>query len=121
MGKHKSIVTKYENFSAFSGSPKQCEHHLLFGRGIRQLADDDGIWIPLLDEEHNASKKGIKFQVHENPAAEKLSKMCGQLAWERKYLADKLASDENLGHQSSDDWMDEAREAFRQRYGESWL
>lgn len=49
--------------------------------GIRQLADDDGIWIPLLDEEHNASKKGIKFQVHENPAAEKLSKMCGQLAW----------------------------------------
>lgn len=79
MGKHKSIVTKYENFSAFSGSPKQCEHHLLFGRGIRQLA------------------------------------------WERKYLADKLASDENLGHQSSEDWMDEAREAFRNRYGESWL
>ena len=59
MGKHKSIVTKYENFSAFSGSPKQCEHHLLFGRGIRQLADDDGIWIPLLDEELKNCQKCV--------------------------------------------------------------
>ena len=117
----KSIVTKYENFSAFSGTPTTTHHHLLFGRGIRPLAETDGVWIPLLDSEHNASKKGIKFQVHDNPAAEKLSKMAGQLAWERKYLADKLASDENLGHQSTEDWMDEAREAFRQRYGESWL
>ena len=117
----KSIVTRYEKYSAFSGSPMECIHHLLFGKGIRKLADDDGIWIPLLDREHNMSPNGIKFQIHENPAAEKLSKIAGQLAWERKYLADKLASDENLGHQSSDDWMDEAREAFRRRYGESWL
>lgn len=34
---------------------------------------------------------------------------------------DKARSHKNLGHQSSDDWMDEAREAFRTRYGESWL
>lgn len=117
----KSIVTKYDKFSAFSGIPTTTQHHLLFGRGIRRLADADGVWIPLTDEEHNASSKGVKFQVHDNPAAEKLSKMAGQLAWERKYLADKLASDEPLGHQSADDWMDEAREAFRFRYHESYL
>ena len=117
----KSIVTKYENFSAFSGTPTTTHHHLLFGRGIRPLAETDGVWIPLLDSEHNASKEGVKFQVHENPAAEHLSKMAGQLAWERKYLADMLASDENLGHQSAEDWMDEAREAFRLRYHESYL
>lgn len=117
----KSIVTKYENYSAFSGTPTKTHHHLLFGRGIRPLAEADGVWIPLTDEEHNKSSEGIKHQVHENPAAEKLSKIAGQLAWERKYLADMLASDENLGHQSAEDWMDEAREAFRRRYGESWL
>lgn len=120
MGK-RSIVTRYENFSTFSGSPMECIHHLLFGRGVRNLADDDGIWIPLLNAEHNMSSKGIKYQIHENPAAEKLSKIAGQLAWERKYLADRLAECEGVGHQSSEDWMDEAREAFRRRYGESWL
>lgn len=117
----KSIVTKYEKFSAFSGTPTTTQHHLLFGRGIRPLADADGVWIPLTDAEHNSSDLGVKHQVHDNPAAEKLSKMAGQLAWERKYLADKLASDENLGHQSAEDWMDEARDAFRKRYGESYL
>ena len=117
----KSIVTKYETFSAFSGTPTTTHHHLLFGRGIRPLAESDGVWIPLLDKEHNASKDGVKFQVHDNPAAEHLSKRSGQLAWERKYLADKLASDEDLGHQSADDWIDEARGAFRARYGESYL
>lgn len=117
----KSKVTKYEKFSAFSGIPTTTHHHLCFGRGIRPLADADGIWIPLTDSEHNASPNGVKYQVHDNPAAEKLSKIAGQLAWERVYLADKLASDEPLGHQSAEDWMDEARESFRQRYGESYL
>ena len=117
----KSIVTKYETFSAFSGTPTTTRHHLLFGRGIRPKAEADGVWIPLLDSEHNMSSKGVKFQVHENPAAEKLSKMAGQLAWERKYLADKLAECEGLGFQAADDWMDEAREAFRKRYSESYL
>ena len=120
MAKSKSIVTKYENFSAFSGIPTQIRHHLLFGRGIRSLAEADGVWIPLTDQEHNMSRNGVKHQVHDNPAAEHLSKMAGQLAWERKYLADKLAEG-NTGHQSADDWMDEAREAFRRRYSESYL
>ena len=118
-----SRVTKYERYSAFSGSPAECIHHLIFGRGKRQLADDDGIWIPLLHKEHNASETGLKDQVHENPAAEHLSKMAGQLCWEEWYLAEKLEHviDEGLGYQSAEDWRDEAREMFRKRYGESYL
>ena len=75
----KSIVTRYEKYSAFSGAPAECEHHLIFGKGVHKLADADGLTIGLLHKEHNLSPKGTIDQIHENPAAEKLSKMCGQL------------------------------------------
>lgn len=119
----KSMVTNYENYSAFSGSPAECRHHLLYGRGIRDLAEQDGIWIPLLNREHNMSHKGTINQIHDNPAAESLSKIAGQLAWERVYLANKLANinKDGLDEQTVDEWLNEAREAFRKRYGKSFL
>lgn len=52
---------------------------------------------------------GIR-QIHNNSAAEKLSKIAGQLAWEKEYYH-KLYGYEN----------DPAREAFRKRYGRSYL
>lgn len=119
----KSILTKYEQFSVFSGTPKECDHHLCFGRfgAWRELSEKYGLKIPLLNKEHNLSSNGTINQIHHNPAAEKLSKMLGQVAFEERYLAEKLASGENLGHQSADDWMDEAREDFRNKFGESFL
>ena len=119
----KSILTKYEKNSAFSGSPAQCMHHLVFGKNgfWRKLSEEYGLKIPLLHKEHNMSSEGTIHQIHENIAAEHLSKMLGQVAFEEKYLADKLASGENLGHQSAEDWMDEAREEFRRVFGESFL
>lgn len=110
----KSTVTKYETTSAFSGTPTNVRHHLLFGKGIRPLAEEDGIWIPLTDAEHNMSPRGTINQVHDNPAAEKLSKIAGQLAWERNYLIKKYEL-------PFDDLSEEAREAFRKRYGKSYL
>ena len=110
----KSVVTRYENYSVFSGSPAECKHHLLFGKGIRDLAEQDGIWIPLLNKEHNMSRSGTVNQIHDNPAAEKLSKIAGQLAWERQYLINKYQL-------PFDDLGEEAREAFRLRYGQSFL
>ena len=110
----KSIITRYEEYSAFSGTPAECKHHCLFGRGIRNKAEDDGIWIPLTNAEHNMSHKGTIYQIHGNPAAEKLSKMLGQMAWEKQYLVEKYEL-------PFDDLSQEAREAFRSRYGESWL
>ena len=113
----KSRVTEYEQYSVFSGTPTNTHHHLLFGRGIRDLAKKDGIWIPVTDAEHNMSSKGTINQIHGNPAAEKLSKIAGQLSWERIWLADQLAKE----GKNSDEWMREAREAFRKRYHESYL
>lgn len=107
MGKKKSIVTEYEGISAFSGFPAECTHHLIFGNGLRKLADADGLTIPLTNAEHNMSRYGI----HEHPAAEKLSKIAGQLAWEKEYIA----------RTTYDGIRSEAREAFRERYGISYL
>ncbi len=110
----KSIVTNYNDISAFSGVPKETDHHLIFGKGLRELADEDLLTLPLLNCEHNMSSKGTIYQIHGNPAAEKLSKMVGQLAWEKHYIAEKYSL-------PFDDVEAEAREAFRERYGKSFL
>ena len=103
-----SILTQYEDISAFSGSTSECRHHMIFGSGVRKLAEEDGLWIPLTHKEHNMSPEGLIMQIHGNPTAEKLSKICGQLAWEKQAILD--------GHTD-----EEARNAFIRRYGISYL
>ena len=103
----RSIITNYEDISAFSGRPTECKHHCCFGSGIRPLADEDGLWIPLTHAEHNM---GMPTEcIHGNPAAENLSKMVGQLAWEKHYIATTGCPEF------------EAREAFRKRYSQSFI
>ena len=109
----KSKVTDYSKYSAFSGAPAECQHHLIYGQGLHNLADHDGLTIGLLNKEHNLSSDGTINQIHGNPAAEKLSKMAGQLAWERNYLIEKYGDFDELSH--------ECREAFRRRYHISYL
>ena len=106
----KSIITKYEDISAFSGAPAECTHHCVFGRGKRDLADKYGLWIPLTNAEHNMSAKGLIHQIHENPAAEKLSKMVGQLAFEKEYYKKLCGATDDV-----------ARDEFRKIFGESFL
>lgn len=114
MGKETSIVTEFTEISAFSGAPAECRHHCIYGRGLRELAEEDHLWIPLTNREHNMSTYGLIFQIHENPAAEKLSKMVGQLAWEKEFYRNLLKL-----HEDHD--ADIARERFRARYGISYL
>jgi hypothetical protein len=109
----KSIITEYEDISAFSGAPAECTHHCVYGRGLRELADEDGLTIPLTNAEHNMSPHGQRYQIHENPPAEALSRMVGQLAWEKNYYRDLCTVAGNT--------EDDAREAFRKRYGISYL
>ncbi len=109
----RSIVTRYNTISAFSGKPKETDHHLIYGED-RKKADEDLLTLPLLNREHNLSPKGTIEQIHGNPAAEKLSKMVGQLAWEKQYLVNKYQL-------PFEDLSEEAREAFRDRYGKSFL
>lgn len=108
-----SILTKYEDYSVFSGSPAQSIHHLIFGRGMRELSENYGLKIPLTNAEHNLSSVGTINQIHGNPAAEKLSKICGQLAFEKEYYR-KLV----CGKTSEND---PAREEFRKIFGKSYL
>lgn len=110
----KTILTEYTELSAFSARPKECDHHLIFGSGVRKLADEDGLTIPLTHEEHNMGPIGNR--IHENPAAEKLSKMLGQIAWEKEYYR---ATFEAYGELARG--QDPAREVFRERYGISYL
>lgn len=104
----KSVLTKYNGFCIFCGKPTQTEHHLLFGIGIRELAEEDGIKIPVCDAEHNMA--GGTRQIHDNSVAEKLSKIAGQLAWEKEYYRSLYGNED-----------DPAREVFRERYGRSYL
>lgn len=94
----KGIVTEYKDICFFCGAAAECEHHLLFGSGTRQLADKDGLKVPSCNKCHNMGQ--INERIHENPMAEKLSKMLGQAIYESK-----------IG----------TREEFRRRYGKSYL
>ena len=104
--KTKSIVTKYDSFCFYCGRPVETEHHLLFGTGMRQLAEEDGIKLPACGEHHVTG--AVICRVHDNPMAECLSKIAGQLAWEKNCVAQ--------GHTE-----EEARELFRKRYKESFV
>ena len=102
----KAFITAYQKNCAFCGRPTNRKHHLVFGRGKRPLADEDGLTIPICDTCHNIG--ALLERIHENPMAEKLSKMLGQLAYEKAQVAAGLSEEE-------------AREKFRKRYGESYL
>ena len=117
----KSKVTFYDDISAFSGRKTECVHHLIFGNGLRELADKDCIYIPLTNAEHSMSNAGLTFQIHGNVAAEKLSKIAGQLAWERIWLANQLEQKSELEEESEQAWLEEARRQFIRRYGKSYL
>lgn len=103
--KTKSIITKYRN-CAFCGRPCETEHHLLFGSSMRRLAEQDGLKLPACDNCHTLN--AVKERIHDNPMAEKLSKMCGQLAFEKQKVVEGMSEDD-------------ARELFRKRYGQSFL
>lgn len=105
----RSIVTRYEGLSVMSGLPRECRHHLIFGSGKREKAEEDGLWIPLTHKEHNMATHRSE-QIHGNPRAEFLSKLAGQLTFEKEYYRRQLCRD----------GQDPAREVFRERYGESY-
>lgn len=107
MMKPKSIVTKYTDICFSCNRPCSTEHHLLFGNGMRALADKDRVTLPACDQCHVTGE--LLRRIHDNPMAEKLSRIAGQLAWEKHCIAQSGCSE------------DEARERFRQRYRESFL
>ena len=104
------MITKYDGYCILCGKPTHTTHHCIFGRGLRELAEQDGIVCPVCDDCHNMGKDSI----HGNPVSAKLSKIIGQLEWEKQYLL----KEGNFAYKDIDD---RAREAFRKRYGRSYL
>lgn len=111
----KNIVTEYTELSAFSARPKECDHHLVYGSGLRELSDEDGLILPLCHDEHNICRDGDRTKIiHENVAAGKLSKMLGQVAYEKEQYRKTLEEEGKIEG-------DPARDKFRERYGISYL
>ena len=117
MSDPRSIITKWMQYCMICGKPREHIHHALYNTGKRKLADEDKLLMPLCQYHHEDSKNGV----HNNAGMKTLSQALAQACWERKYLAEKLASGENLGHQSEEDWLKESADAFKNRYGEYYL
>lgn len=75
------MITEYDNLCIMCNKPAECKHHLIFGVAHRELADQDDLIVPLCNSCHNMGKDAI----HGNVAAEKLSKILGQVIWESKF------------------------------------
>ena len=105
------MITKYEQFCFICGKPADAGvHHLIFGKGLHALADADNLTAPICNTCHVLGK----YRLHDNPVSEKLSKIIGQLEWEKQYLL----KEGNFPYKNMDD---RAREAFRKRYSRSYL
>lgn len=99
----KGIVTEYPEICIFCGRQAEAEHHLIFGTAGRELSEKDGLKIPVCNNCHNMGQKLCR--IHENPMAERLSKMLGQAIWEKEWISANNQQESR-----------KAREAFRKRY-----
>lgn len=82
------------------------DHHWIFGMSLRQISEDHGIKSKVCRMHHTSGE--ITRRIHGNPMAEKLSKMYGQVCWEKHYIAEHHCTE------------DIARENFIELFGKSF-
>lgn len=97
----KSILTDYTEVCAVCGSKEVEEHHLVFGSYGRKLSTEHQLVLPLCRYCHSA------LHTTQYVAAE-FSKMLGQLAFEKKEVANGLTEQE-------------ARDKFIKTFGRAYL
>lgn len=97
------INMEYAQYDIIDGTPLIERHHIFEGVANRHISDDDGLWVPLSHEHHQG-----KMSVHHNKEMKVLMHIIGQLAYEKHEVANGMTEYE-------------AREAFRKRYGRSYL
>lgn len=107
------MITEYMDYCIICGRPNVEKHHCLKGNKQRRLADEDELILPLCKEHHT----GI-MSVHNLKELNILCEIIGQLAFEREYLINRQILPFDDSH---DEISEEAREAFRSRYGRSYL
>ena len=94
------MITEYKHYCLICGKPSTDVHHLVFGNAKRRLADADALTMPLCREHHE--------QMHNIKGMQVMSHIAGQLFYERNMCAAGVDPDD-------------ARTAFRDRYGISYL
>lgn len=98
---------------------------MVFGTAGRELSEKDGLKVPVCNNCHNMGE--ILKRIHGNPMAERMSKIIGQLAWEKEYAlqkADEFARIIDADREESEVKQiihKGGRETFRKRYGCSYL
>lgn len=98
------IDMAYADYDLIDGTPLVERHHI-FGGPNRQKSDDDGLWVPLTYAHHQGN-----MSVHSNKEMKALMHIIGQLAYELEMVSTGQAKTK-----------EEAKEAFRMRYGKSYL
>lgn len=102
------INMKFADYDIIDGTPLVERHHICGGYN-REKSDQDGLWIPLTAEHHRG-----KMSVHNNKEMNALSHILGQYAWMFNYLVER-------NELPFEDVRAEAIEAFRARYGKSYI
>ena len=103
------MITNYMDYCLICAKPLVEYHHIFKGVKQRKLSDKDGLILPLCPDHHRGN-----LSVHNTKELNILCEIIGQLAWEKHYIAEKRELPfENI--------EEEAREAFRSRYGRSYL
>lgn len=97
---HLSIITSYMNECMICGSNQVVIHHAIPGTANRSKSDKYGLVMPLCVKCHDA--------IHRNPKMTTMSKIIGQLAFEREEVANGFTKEQ-------------AREKFRKEFGKSYL
>lgn len=76
------MITEFDMYCLICGKPCYKDvHHLLCGSD-RRHADEDGLTIPVCRDCHTF--------IHQNPKALVMSKIIGQLAYEREHTRDEF-------------------------------
>lgn len=104
------VDMRWANYDMIDGTPAVERHHV-FGGANRHLSDDDGLWVPLSYEHHQGMTS-----VHHNKEMKVLMHIIGQQAW----MMDYIINNKDLPFDFAN-IKEEAKEAFRKRYGRSYL
>ena len=112
-----SIITDDTAHCLICDSPNVCIHHVFEGVANRKLSDEDNLIVPLEPRLHNEGGKpelGERCDVHHCKKMAKLMHIIGQQAWMMEYIIEQRGL-------PFEEIKEEAKEAFRKRYGKSYL
>ena len=106
------------DFWAGKENPLFSENENLCAAWREHALKKDGLKVPVCNNCHNMGQKLCR--IHENPMAERMSKMIGQLAWEREWLLKNTVTINSKGQMAKVEG-NVVRSQFMKRYGRSYL